>query len=158
MASFVADIGEAIATAITSGSSYFTAIGGLNAEYGDQPKDYNVKTGRAYIRSEGMEIISQVTGSARSVFRYSITVALLDVRAANEAMGVVQQGLQNVFANDGNAILNTHLSDSGSNRLVGGGTCRVMPEVTPLEGLTNRDAPIIRARCEVECWHSYPLA
>ena len=155
--SFVSDLGEAIATAITSGSSNFTGIGGLNAEYGDQPKDFNVKTARAYVRSDGHEVLEDYEASAHSIFRFLIFVAVIDVKAANESLGVLQHGLRNVFINSGRTILNTHLTDTGSNRLAKSGECRLTSELEAIDNLENKDHPMMMCRAEVECWHVMPL-
>ncbi len=150
---FIDDLGDAIKTAINAGT--FTPLS-VTATYGDQPT-IPVKGVICFIRSEGQDVVQQFEESAISVFRYALTLQGIDVRGASDAMSVIGAGLRNVFINHGRTVLDTHLTDAGSNRLGSSGVCRLAGDVLPIGALSNVDAPIYSARVEIEIGHVMPL-
>lgn len=164
MADFVANLGEAFVTAMDANDSAFPlgqTGSTLHAEYGDQPKDYNVgATGRCYIRFERMEIIQQFEASARVRLSYLATFHLRDVQGKDGAVSLVNNGLSTVFVNHGRTFLETYFTstDLGSNRLARGGRVDFEVQAKPFDQNDNADNPEVTATLAFEGWVNWPLA
>ncbi len=160
----VDDIGNALRTAINAGAAHFgTAIGktgaNLHVEYGMQSINWpKGATGRCQIwyESEVNERANQLPTSARSTFRFRLAFELRDTLGKKHAESIVQQGLKNVLNDAGEAVFNTHLVDTGTNRLGKGGEI-----AWELDAERNADVdpdqPIVFVAVDATLTHKTPL-
>lgn len=163
MASLVDDIGEALETALKANASSFSGAvnspgGTLDIEYNDTPEGGNLRGGSCYIRFESQRDVEAYADSALTEFSYIAKFDLVDVAGKNKALAVVQKGMTNTFAERGYTVLNTHFTDSGSNRLGKSGAIAWDIQVTPIDGLRDYDHAVIEAGIRVTMWRNIPEA
>ncbi len=163
MASFVDDLGEALQTAwIANAASFSGAVespGGTRpVEYNDTPERGNLQGGSCYIRFDSQKNILEYEESALTEFTYVAKFNLTDLAGKNKALAVVSKGMTNTFAGRGATVLNTHLTDSGSNRLGASGNIAWEINADPIENLSDYDQAVITANIRVTCWRVLPEA
>ena len=163
MANFITDLGNALETAFKANTDLrvcFPDPAGGSAyaiEYDAQRLTFRPDIPSAFIRTNGRpRPIESYEGSARSVFPFEAWFQVHDEKSKNSRLAQCLQGLANVFTDNGVAILDTHLTDNGSNRLNKSGEVRAEIDVDPLE-VVDPDRPIVRATIEIECTHKTPL-
>lgn len=162
MAQFVTELGTALETAFKANTDLrlcFPDPAGSSAyavEYNVQRTEFLEGVPNCFIRPSGWQLVAETEASARAIFRYEAWMQLLDKRGANGRLAQCLKGIANVFGDRGVAILDTHLTDSGSNRLAKSGECRVTVQVDPLETV-DPDRPVIRCDIEIELTHASPL-
>lgn len=163
MAQFVTELGTALETAFKADTDLrlcFPDPAGSSAyaiEYNAQRTEFLEGVPQCFIRPNGYEQLQRTEASVRAIFRYTAWMQLLDKKGANGRLAQCLKGLANVFDDSGVAILDTHLTDSGSNRLAKSGECRIAVEVEPLE-VVDPDRPVIRADIEIELTHGSALS
>lgn len=163
MANLIDDLGNALETAIKADTNLrlcFPDPAGSSAyavEYNSQHTEFAPGIGRCFIRPDGQEIIEDYEESAKSTFRYDIYMQVIDTKGADGRLPQCLQGIANTFKDRGVAILDTHFTDNGSNRLGSSGEVRHTVEVDPLETV-NPDAPIVWVRVEIDLWHAMSLS
>lgn len=160
MANLGDNIGEALEAAFkaaTWGAGLGNTASVLHVEYGVQPVE-NVAgaSGRCFIRLSGYEQERQFAASALGVWRFQTVFDIVDVMGKDRALTLVQQGLANALSDRGLAVLNTHLSDAGSNRL--GKSGEITYTLSVQEPEQDVDRPMIVAEIAVRLWHAVPLA
>jgi len=163
VASLVDDIGEALETALKANASSFS--GALNSpanvlhvEYNDTPETGNLGGGSCYIRFDAMRNVQEFADSAFTEFTYIARFMLVDVAGKNKALAVVQKGMTNTFAARGATVLDTHFTDSGSNRLGKSGNISWDIAADPIEGLRDYDQAVVNASIRVAMWRNIPEA
>lgn len=163
MADFVADLGNALRIAINaSGSTFGQALGATGSayhvEYGDQPVTYLQQAqSRCYIRFEREQTLWDSEDSAETEFHFLAAFKCVDVKGKQGALSLIKKGVAAVLTNAGRTVLNTHLTDSGSNRKAKSGEISAEVEVQPLDALENIDFPLVFVRFKVTCTHAMPL-
>lgn len=164
MAQYVTELGNALETAIKANTDLrlcFPDPLGASAyavEYNAQRTEFVDGVAQCFIRPDGYEIAAngRFDTSALGIFRFEAWMQLIDVKGANGRLAQCLKGIANVFADFGNAVLNTHLTDSGSNRLGKSGEVRHSVAVDPLDAV-DPDRPVVRVDVEIECGVVSPL-
>ena len=162
MAQFVTELGTALEVAFKANTDLrlcFPDPAGSSAyavEYNAQRTEFLQGVPQCFIRPTGKTTPQQAESSARSIFSFEAWCQLKDVKGVSGRLDQCMEGVSNVFKDNGSAILDTHLTDSGSNRLFKSGECRVTPNIDPLE-VVDPDQPIVRLDIEIELTHANPL-
>jgi hypothetical protein len=163
VADFVSELGTALKTAINAdGATFGQALGvtggAYHVEYGDQPITYLQQAGsRCYIRFERENTLWDSDASAETEFHFMAAFKLADLKGKQGALTLVKKGVAAVLTNAGRTVLNTHLTDSASNRLAKSGIVEAEIDVQPLDALDSIDHPLVFVRFKVTCAHVMPL-
>lgn len=161
MANFPLELGTALQTAMRADTALRTILGlfdgsTYHVEFGDQPDTFpDGHAGKVQISHTSMSPVEVYSTSQRSVFRFEARARLVDVRGQDDALSVVEKALVNIFADQGSAILDTHLVDSGSNRLGKSGTAAL--EDLSFEPTEDPDRPEVVALIAIDITHASPL-
>lgn len=162
MANFITDLGNAIETALKANADIQAVVDKTTdattyaIEYGTQRTENPENMAHCFIRSEGKTRVEKFEGSQRSVFTFNVFFQLNDVKGANGRLAQCLQGMDNVFIDSGRVVLDTHLTDNGSNRLGASGKIEVTEEVDPVENI-DPDRPVAGFAVEIDITHVMPL-
>jgi hypothetical protein len=163
VANLIADLRTALRDALRADATIAALLGNsagtVHVEAADQPDEFLTgAAGRCFVRAAGIEVQDRRDASALLRVTFSVLFDLVDVRGSADALPNVQQGLANVLRDSGANVFDVYFTDNGGNRLGKSGEWTLQDVgIEALDGLQDRDRPVVLATVAVTLWVTWPL-